>query len=103
MEEACQIGRLFLSACPMASELRNEQTKSRHVAEFPDHYRAIGEPSIAFIAGSMPVATRGRRTKGKLRWLPITEQPRSRISANDGSVVGCLKQASFDHLVCSRE
>jgi hypothetical protein len=44
-------------------------------------------------------ATRGRRTKGKLRWLPSTEQLRSRISVNDGSVVGRLKQASFDHLV----
>jgi hypothetical protein len=71
----------------------------RHV----DDFSAVGEPSIAFIAGPMPVATRGRRTKGKLRWLPSTAQTRSRISANDGSVVGRSKQASFDHPVCSRD
>ena len=54
-------------------------------------------------AGPVLVATRGRRTKDKLRWLPSTEQLRSRISANDGSVVGRSKRASFDHLVGSRE
>jgi hypothetical protein len=53
-------------------------------------------------AGSVLVATRGRRTKGKLRSLPSTEQLRSRISANDGSVVGRLNQVSFDHLVGTR-
>jgi hypothetical protein len=58
---------------------------------------------MPFSAVPALVATRGRRTKDKLRWLPSTEQLRSRIPANDGSVVGRLKQASFDHLVCSRE
>src|SRR5262245_28853937 len=49
--------------------------------------------------GSGPVATRGHRTKGRSRWLPSTELCRSRRSANDGSVVGRSKLASFDHLV----
>jgi len=77
-------------------------THSDHLAESSDHYRAIGEPCIAFSAVLAKVATRGRPTKGKLRWLPSTAQLRSRISANDGSVVGRLKQASFDHLVGKR-
>jgi hypothetical protein len=71
----------------------------RHV----DDFSAIGASSVDFIALPALVATRGRRTKGKLRWLPSKEQLRSRISANDGSVVGRLKQASFDHLVGLRE
>jgi hypothetical protein len=53
----------------------------------------------SFIMGPVPVATRGRRTKGRLRWPPGTELCRSRKSASDGSVVGRSKLASFDHLV----
>jgi hypothetical protein len=53
----------------------------------------------SFIMAPVPVATRGRRTKGRLRWPPSTELCRSRKSANDGSVVGRSKLASFDHLV----
>jgi hypothetical protein len=75
----------------------------RHVAKVP-----IGDLSKAyrgqfFIMGSVPVATRGRRTKGRLRWPPSTELCRSRKLANDGSVVGRSKLASFDHLVGAGE
>jgi hypothetical protein len=55
------------------------------------------------ITGPMPVATKGRRTKDRLRWPPNTEICRSRKSANDESVVDRSKLASFDHLVGSRE
>lgn len=51
------------------------------------------------IVGPVPVATRGRQTKGKSRWPPSTALCQSRRSANDGSVVGRSKRASFDHLV----
>ena len=57
----------------------------------------------SFIMAPVPVATRGRRTKGRLRWPPGTELCRSRKSANDGSVVGRSKLASFDHLVGAGE
>jgi hypothetical protein len=53
--------------------------------------------------GSVPVAMRGPRTKGRLRWPPSTELCRSRKSANDGSVVGHSKLASFDHRVVEGE
>jgi hypothetical protein len=59
----------------------------------------IGELSKASIIASMPVATRGRPTKGRLRWPPSKELCLSRKLANDGSVVGRSKLASFDHLV----
>ena len=58
---------------------------------------------MASIMGSLPVATRGRRTKGRLRWLLSTELCQSRKSANDGSIVGRSKLASFDHLVVAGE
>jgi len=54
---------------------------------------------LALIVGLLPVATRGHRTKGKLRWLPSTELRRSRKSVNGGLAVGPSKLASFDHLV----
>jgi hypothetical protein len=50
-----------------------------------------------FIMGSVPAATRDRRTKGRLRSPPSTEPRRSRKSENDGSVVGRSKPASFDN------
>jgi hypothetical protein len=52
-----------------------------------------------FIVKPVLVATRGRQTKGKWRWPPSTALCQSRNSANDGSVVGRLKRASFYHLV----
>src|ERR1700722_9650771 len=48
-----------------------------------------------FNVGPVRVATRGRRTKDRLRWRPSTELRRSRKSANDGSVVVRSKLASF--------
>ena len=63
----------------------------------------LSKPIVARIMGSVPVATRGPRTKGRLRSPPSTELCRSRKSANDGSVVGRSKLASFDHLVGAGE
>ena len=57
----------------------------------------------SFIMGPVPVATRGRRTKGRLQSPPSTELCRSRKSANDGSGGGRSKLASFDHLVGAGE
>jgi hypothetical protein len=53
----------------------------------------------SFVIGPVPVATKGHRTKGRLRWPPSTELCRSRKSANGGSVVGRSKLASLDYLV----
>jgi hypothetical protein len=61
--------------------------------------RAQRAELLALIVGLVPVATRGHRTKGRLRWPPSTELRRSRKSVSGGLAVGHSKVASFDHLV----
>jgi hypothetical protein len=60
-------------------------------------------PGPVFISGAVLVATKGHRTKGRLRWLLSTLLCRSRRWVNDGSVGGRPKLASLDHLVCVGE
>jgi hypothetical protein len=61
----------------------------------PLSQHAYARPGL--IVGAMPVAMRGRRTKGRLRWPRGTMRCQSRKSANDGLVGDRSNLGSCDH------
>src|SRR5450755_4149039 len=89
----------------LRSTLINGHSQSPSACLKSAYRRELSKPIACpvLIVGPVPVATRGRRTKGRLRWPPSTELCRSRRWANDGSVAGRSKLASFDHLVGAGE